>query len=138
MIQVLVNFSIDNSLKIKGYVQGMNFITAALLYHAEEYVAFWILVSIFEFLEMRDIFLPSIQLKYYLLNNIELPGLSKHCQMIDMLILNAKPKIYSKLVNKYDEFFMICQCAFEIRSEMYCSEWVLTLFSSVVPVTEMV
>jgi len=41
-----------------GYVQGMNFIAASLLYHAEEYIAFWILVMIFEIFEMRDIYLP--------------------------------------------------------------------------------
>jgi len=37
----------------------MNFIAGSLLFHAEEYIAFWVLVSLFEELEMRDIFLPS-------------------------------------------------------------------------------
>jgi len=44
---------------MKGYVQGMNFIAASILYHAEEYLAFWLLVMIFEIFEMRDIYLPS-------------------------------------------------------------------------------
>ena len=49
-----------NDLMIKiGYVQGMNFIAAILLYHAEEYIAFWLFIMIFERFEMRDIYLPS-------------------------------------------------------------------------------
>jgi len=35
----------------------MNFLAAVLAYHAEEYIAFWLLVSIFEEFEMRDIYL---------------------------------------------------------------------------------
>ena len=50
-----------------GYVQGMNFIAASLLYHAEEYIAFWIIVMIFEIFEMRDIYLP--RKNYFLLNS---------------------------------------------------------------------
>lgn len=42
-----------------GYVQGMNFLAASLLLHAEEYVAFWLLVLLFEKLEMRDIFMQG-------------------------------------------------------------------------------
>jgi len=44
---------------IIGYVQGMNFVAASILYHAEEYVAFWILILIFEKAEMRDIYMHS-------------------------------------------------------------------------------
>ena len=58
-IGYLFNLFLKN-LKIKiGYVQGMNFIAAALLYHAEEYIAFWLFILIFERFEMRDIYLPS-------------------------------------------------------------------------------
>jgi hypothetical protein len=42
-----------------GYVQGINFIAASLIFHAEEYISFWLLVMIFEMFEMRDIYLPS-------------------------------------------------------------------------------
>ena len=38
----------------------MNFIAGNLLFHAEEYLAFWLLVMLFEIFELRDIFLPSI------------------------------------------------------------------------------
>ena len=37
----------------------MNFIGASVLYHAEEYLAFWILVMIFDKGEMRDIYMHS-------------------------------------------------------------------------------
>lgn len=77
----------------------MNFLAGSLLYHAEEYLAFWILVTIFETLEMRDIFLPGIVFSYKpFIYCVGLPGLSKHCQIIDMLIFNYLPKVYSKLV----------------------------------------
>lgn len=42
-----------------GYVQGMNFIAGSLLYHAEEYIAFWLVVAVTEMFEMRDIYLPG-------------------------------------------------------------------------------
>jgi len=96
-----------------GYVQGMNFIAASLLFHADEYVTFWILVMIFEIFEMRDIYLPR------------LPGLSKHCQIIDMLIFNYQPSIYLHL------------CEHEIKVDVFCTEWILALFASVIPVENM-
>jgi len=37
----------------------MNFIASSILYHAEEYVAFWILIHIFEKAEMRDIYMQG-------------------------------------------------------------------------------
>jgi len=37
----------------------MNYVAASLLYHSEEWMAFWIMVAIFEKFEMRDIYLPS-------------------------------------------------------------------------------
>ena len=42
-----------------GYVQGMNYIAAFFLYHAEEYIAFWLFALMFEMFELRDIYLPS-------------------------------------------------------------------------------
>ncbi|EGR28744.1 TBC domain protein [Ichthyophthirius multifiliis] len=65
-----------------GYVQGMNMIAASLLFHCEEYIAFWIFQMIFEKLEMRDIYKQH------------LPGLSKHTQLIDILILKNLPDLF--------------------------------------------
>ena len=39
-----------------GYVQGMNFIAGFFLFHAEEYVAFWLMVMVFETAEFRDVY----------------------------------------------------------------------------------
>ncbi len=37
----------------------MNFIVANIIFHAEEWMSFWILETIFDKLEIRDIYLPS-------------------------------------------------------------------------------
>lgn len=42
-----------------GYVQGMNFVAGALLYHCSEDIAFWLFVSLIEDHEMRDIYMPG-------------------------------------------------------------------------------
>ena len=42
-----------------GYVQGMNFIAGACYYHADLYYSYGLIITLFEMLEMRDIFLPS-------------------------------------------------------------------------------
>lgn len=42
-----------------GYVQGMNFIAATLLYHCDEYCSLAIIRILFEQLELKDMFLPS-------------------------------------------------------------------------------
>lgn len=60
---------------IIDYVQGMNFIVASLLYHANEVMSFWLFVSLIEDCELRDIYMHG------------LPGLFKHSQIIDMLIM---------------------------------------------------
>lgn len=62
----------------------MNFIAAIFCFHAEEYIAFWLLVRVFEIFEMRDIYMPK------------LPGLKKHTLIIDHLIKNHLPDIYDK------------------------------------------
>jgi len=39
-----------------GYVQGINFIVGSLLFHAEEYIAFYLLEMLIGRYEMRDIY----------------------------------------------------------------------------------
>jgi len=46
MKRILVAFA--NYEQSVGYVQGMNFIVAALIYHAGEVTAFWLLCSLME------------------------------------------------------------------------------------------
>ena len=54
----------------------MNFIAGNLLFHAEEYLAFWLLVMLFEIFELRDIYMPSlyfvlIHLTYFSFKNFQ-------------------------------------------------------------------
>lgn len=53
-----------------GYVQGMNFIAAALLYHAGEVAAFWLMCGLIDKYQLKDILQPG------------LPGLNHHNDMI--------------------------------------------------------
>jgi len=68
LFRLLNNFAkYDRSI---GYVQGMNFIAASLLYHSSEEVAFWLFVSLIEDYEMRDIYQTGT------------PGVYKHNQLL--------------------------------------------------------
>lgn len=97
-----------------GYVQGMNYIVGALLWHCTEVDAFWIFVGLMERHELRDTYLPGF------------PGLSKHCQIIQLLTLE-------KLSNLHRHF-----AQFDVTCKMYATEWCFSLFGSVVPANEMV
>ncbi len=77
-----------------GYVQGMNFIVGALLYHASEEIAFWLFVSLLEDYELREVYIPGTLAS----NSLGLPGLYKHTQIIDMLILQNCRELYQHLV----------------------------------------
>jgi len=69
-----------------GYVQGMNFIAGALLYHCSEEIGFWIFVLLIKNYEIRDVYLPG------------LPGLYKHTFVIDSLISQYLHNIFKHLV----------------------------------------
>jgi hypothetical protein len=91
----------------------MNFIVGAILWHATEVDAFWIFVRMMEDYELRDNYLPK------------LPGLDKHCQIIDLLI-------FENLANLYRHF-----SEHLIEVKMFATEWCFTLFGSMVPVQHM-
>lgn len=97
-----------------GYVQGMNFIVAALLWHANEADSFWLFVSLMEDYELRDNYLPN------------LPGLSKHSQIIDILTLEKMPRLHLHFAQ------------YQIVVEMFATDWCFSLFGSIVPVAELV
>ena len=79
----------------------MNFIAGSFLYHAEEYITFWLLVMAFELFEMRDIYQNGTPHSPPIYNDIllDLPGLAKHSQIIDFLIFNKLHKLYSHFVS---------------------------------------
>ncbi len=57
-----------------GYVQGMNFVVASLLLHCSEEITFWLLISLVEDYDMRNIYRP------------EVPGLYQHCFLLEKLL----------------------------------------------------
>jgi len=97
-----------------GYVQGMNFLTATLIWHCSEEDAFWLLVMLMEDYDLRENFLPN------------LPGLATHCQIIDLLTQDNLGRLH-RLLESY-----------HIQAEMYASEWFFSLFSNMIPPQEMV
>ena len=64
----------------------MNFIVGALLFHANEVMAFWLFVSLIEDCEMRDIYMAG------------LPGLFKHSNIINSLIVSNLPDLSDHFV----------------------------------------
>jgi hypothetical protein len=107
LIRILHAFSVYSP--SLGYVQGMNYIAATLLWHCSEVDAFWFLVVLLEDYELRDNFLAGF------------PGLKKHHHVMDFLICNHLPSVYSHLLN------------LNIAVQMFATEWFMTLFTNIVP-----
>lgn len=64
----------------------MNFIVGSLLFHTNEVMAFWLFVSLIEDCEMRDIYVHG------------LPGLFKHSQIINILMMENISDVYHHFV----------------------------------------
>ena len=92
-----------------GYVQGMNYIAATLLWHCNEVDAFWLFVVLNEDFELRNNFIPGF------------PGLTKHYHALEYLINQLMPNLYIHLLN--------CN----IFIPMFTTEWFMTLFTSHIP-----
>ena len=89
-----------------GYVQGMNFIAGSLLYHASEEIAFWLFVSLLDDYELRELYLP------------DMPGLNKHCQILDFILLNSNYKVYEYLKQR------------QVKIQFLIIDWIFCLFGS--------
>lgn len=72
-----------------GYVQGMNFIAASLLYHTSEVCAFWLLISMIDTYGMKEVFKQG------------LPGVGKHDHEIQALGRRVLPKIFDHFVSSH-------------------------------------
>lgn len=94
------------------YVQGMNFIAGQLIVHCNSTVAFWLFVELIEECELRDIFQQN------------LPGLTKHTYIIRLLVKKHLPKLHEHFEQ------------FNVRPEMYASDWIFSVFTSVLPENE--
>lgn len=87
----------------------MNFLVGQLLMHCTDTVAFWLFVELIEECELRDIY------------QVGLPGLQKHSRIIEMLVKKHLPV----LADHFAEHL--------VQPEMYASDWIFSLFCSVLP-----
>ena len=96
----------DNTIK---YFQGMNFIVGFFLYHCEEYVAFWLFVSLIEEYDLRSLFMADF------------PGLKLHVHRVEIILKNEYPKIWDTFEKN------------GVKVEIFMVEWLFSLFSSLIP-----
>lgn len=89
-----------------GYVQGMNYIVACLLYHCSESDAFWLFLKLVYDYDLVQNYLP------------QLPGLEKHSHIIEFLMMEHLP-----LLNEH-----LMQCG--VIPQMFITEWCITLFTT--------
>lgn len=92
-----------------GYCQGLSFVVAVLLLHLEETEAFALFSVIMSEYQFRDLFkkgFQMLQLKFYILE-----------KMIEELI----PELREHFID------------YDINTQMYASQWFLTLFSAKFP-----
>ena len=93
------------------YFQGMNFIVGFFLYHSEEYVAFWLFVSLIEDYEVNNLFGKGF------------PGLKLHTDRVsDIVRRNPKFKEIKALFKKL-----------QVNYQIIMVEWLYSLFSSSIP-----
>ena len=97
----------DNSIK---YCQGMNFIVGFFLFHCEEYIAFWLFVSLIEEYDLRKVFMGN----YY--------TLTVHVERLNKILRNEYP-VY------WENFAKI-----RVKIDSFISECVYSLFSSLIPI----
>ena len=77
--------------------------------HCSDTLAFWLFVELIEECELRDIYQDG------------LPGLGKHSTIIAILVKKHLPVLHKHF---YEH---------QVRPEMYASDWIFSLFASVLP-----
>ena len=87
----------------------MNFIVAFLLYHCEEYVAFWLFVSLIEEYDLRSAYMENF------------PGLKLHVNRVETILKN-------EYQDYWDNFQKI-----GVKIEIVMVNWLFSLFSSLIP-----
>jgi hypothetical protein len=96
-----------------GYVQGMNFLAGAILWHASEVKTFWLMVTLLGKFELRLNYIPG------------LPGLAKHSKILELILFEQYPSFVCYLNDNRADI------------SVYITEWCFTLFAKVVPIVEM-
>lgn len=109
VLQTFVNY--DHSI---GYMQGMNFIMAAIMYHCNEEVAFWIFVQLMALNDqVRTIYQPP-----------NMPGLQYHVKILEKLIEKQFPEFNDFLLNDLNLS----------THQIYLHDWIIPLFTSIMPI----
>ena len=88
----------------------MNFIMMSLLYHTTEpYIAFYLFTTLLEEYDVCDNYESDLQ------------GVNKHCSKLESLVAYHLPSLH----NHFQKH--------SIQMHMFSIDWILTLFSSLVP-----
>ena len=94
-----------------GYVQGINFIAASLLWHCNEEYAYFILIKLFQRLKIEEIYSENLSM------------VEKKCNEFFTFVLEGSSnEIYKKLTG------------LDITPLMILAEWIITLGFSTVPI----
>lgn len=96
-----------------GYMQGMNFIVASLMYHCNEEVAFWLFVHLMQMNEVRSIYQPP-----------NMPGLILHVRVLERLIARKLAKLNNHLINGLGL----------VTHQIYLHDWIICLYTSIMPI----
>lgn len=91
-----------------GYVQGMNFLVAAFLYHCSPPVALGIMSHLLENLQLCDIYAEN------------LIGVHYHNEQLSRLTEKHLPELYGHM-KQYD-----------INLEIFTTQWIIDLFSHII------
>lgn len=110
--EILITYSIyDAEL---GYIQGMNLITAILLYHIKSPEhTFWALVDLMEYRELRMIYVGNLE------------HLVSHGKRIDHLICTTLNSLYVHMLK------------LGVNSRCFLDGWILSLMSKIIPLEDM-
>ena len=92
-----------------GYVQGMNFLVVSLLYHCSPEITLFLITVLIEDYELCDVY------------RVDVTGLHQRNGVIKTLV-------EQKLKDVHDHFIEI-----GIDPQMFTTEWVLDLFSHIIP-----
>ena len=95
-----------------GYVQGMNFLVAALLYHSSPAVTLGLMSHLLENLQLCDIYAEN------------LVGVHYHNSRLWDLIAKHLPKFADHLKTH------------DVNIEIFTTQWIIDLFSHIIPLNE--
>ncbi|GBE60887.1 rab-like GTPase activating protein, putative [Babesia ovata] len=93
-----------------GYVQGLNFVVANLLWHCVEEQAFWAFISLMYMYDCRCMYLQG------------LPGVFRRCDVIEKCMETHVPKLIEHLRK------------IGVHIPMIASDWLMTLCANSIPI----